>query len=125
MLRFLCRSRCGGRRGFFGKSRLGVLQALLRIVIVWIDPEGLLIIRDALLVILQIGDVGVTPFRVNVGIGFDLQTLVVIGDRFVVFLLAAIDKPAAFVSLRIVWILFQDRGKVCSRFSPVAHPDLG
>src|SRR5207302_3729503 len=98
---------------------------LLRIVIVGIDPKSLLIIRDPFLVILQIGNVGITPLRINVGVGFELQTLVVIGDRLVVFLLAAKHESAALISLRIVWILLQNRRKIRRRFIPVPQPDLG
>src|SRR5207248_7137708 len=100
-LRCRCRSRRGRWSVFGGEGRLRVLQALLRIVIVRIDPQGLLIIRNPFLVVLQIGYVGVTPLCVNVGIGFDLQTLVVIGDCLVVFLLSAKHEPTAFIGLLI------------------------
>src|SRR4029077_16684251 len=118
-------SRRGRRRVLGGEGRLRVLQALLRIVIVRIDPQGLLIIRDPFLVVLQIGYVGVTPLCVNVGIGFDLQALVVIGDGLVVFLLAAKHEPTSFIGLRIVGIFLQDRCKIRSRFVPVPQSNLG
>src|SRR4029077_5308654 len=110
---------------FGGEGRLRVLQALLRIVIVRVDPQGLLIIGDPFLVVLQIGYVGITPLCVNIGIGFYLQTLVVIGDGFVVFLLAAKHEPTSFIGLRIGRILLQDRSKNRSRFVPVPQSNLG
>src|SRR5438094_8767803 len=98
---------------------------MFRIGCVRFVPEVSFIILYSFLVILQIRDVGVAPLVVIVGIGFDLQTLVVIGDGLVIFLLAAIDKPPALVRLRVIGILLQNRGKIRSRFIPVAQPDLG
>src|SRR5205823_1964497 len=118
------RSRRGRRSVFSSEGRLRVLQALLRIVIVRIDPQGLLIIRDPFLVVLQIGYVGITPLCVNVGIGFDLQALVVIGDGLVVFLLAAKQEATSFIGLRIARIFLQDRCKIRGRFVPVPQSNL-
>src|SRR5205823_10246750 len=108
-------------RIFGGERRLRILQPLLRIVVVGINSQSLLIIGYPFLVILQVSDVGVPAFRINVRIRLNLQTFVVIRDRFVELFLAAINESAALIGLRIVRIFLYDRRKISSRFVPVSQ----